>query len=71
MEQKNQQPVTRTMRSTLKALIQREITNLPAQLEAMDAKDRVNVLCKLMPYVFPKVDTVSADDGEPMRWDFP
>lgn len=68
MKDTEQTPVTDTMRTTLKALIQQEMVNLPAQLEKMDARDRVNVLCKLMPYVFPKVETVSADHGEPSEW---
>lgn len=63
-----EQPTTSAMRATLKALIQQEMDNLPAQLEKMDARDRVNVLCKLMPYVFPKVETVSAAQGEPLEW---
>lgn len=66
-----QQPSTRTMRGTLKAIIQQEVANLPKQLEAMEAKDRVNVLCKLMPFVFPKLEAINADDGEPKAWDFP
>jgi hypothetical protein len=68
MKDKEQPPVTASMRATLKALIQQEMVNLPAQLEKMDARDRVNVLCKLMPYVFPKVETVRADHGEPLGW---
>jgi len=68
MKDKEQTPVTTSMRATLKALIQQEMVNLPAQLEKMDARDRVNVLCKLMPYVFPKVETVNADHGEPSEW---
>jgi hypothetical protein len=49
MKDKEQTPVTTSMRATLKALIQQEMVNLPAQLEKMDAPDRVNALCKLMP----------------------
>lgn len=66
MSQQEQPPLTQSMRATLKAVIQQEVEKLPAQLEAMEAKDRVSALCKLMPYVFPRVDSVSLHDGEPI-----
>lgn len=63
-------PMARGMRDTLKALVQSEIEKLPEQLAKLPANERVNVLCKLMPYVFPKVDAVSVSYGEPFVADW-
>jgi hypothetical protein len=54
----------KAMRERLKAMVQNEIEKLPERLEALEPKDRVQVLFKLMPYVFPKVETVHFKEGE-------
>ena len=59
----------KAMRERLKALVQNEIDRLPEHLEALEPKDRVQVLFKLMPYVFPKVETVHFKEGEPLSFD--
>jgi len=56
---------TSALRDSLKTIMQSEIENLPKTLNKMEAKDRLNVVCRLMPYVFPKVETVNSQDGEP------
>ncbi|NOU46813.1 MAG: hypothetical protein HOO86_07100 [Bacteroidales bacterium] len=63
-----EQVLTNSLRETLKAIMQKEIEKLPKTLEALDTKERLNVVCKLMPYVFPKVETVNPKEGEPMQW---
>lgn len=69
--QVKEQVVTKDLRDTLKRIMQKEIENLPEYLNGLDNKDRVNVLCKLMPFVFPKVQAVSSSKGEPLpdTWD--
>lgn len=42
-----------------------EIEKLPELLEAMEPRDRVNTMCKLMPFVYPKVQAVHLQGGEP------
>ena len=37
-------------------------------LETLDPKERLNVVCKLMPYIFPKVETVHPTEGEPLQF---
>lgn len=61
--------LTMGLRETLKGIMQTEIENLPETLEALEPKERLNVVCKLMPYVFPKVNTVSSQAGEPLQLD--
>ena len=53
------------LRETLKAIIQNEVEQLPETLKALEPMQRLNVLTKLMPYVFPKVEAVRSNEGEP------
>lgn len=68
---KNETPVTLTsdLRKTLKAMMQKEIEKLPEYLETIEPKERLNILCKLIPFVLPKVEAVSPDSGEPGVWE--
>lgn len=60
-----EQVLTMGLRENLKNLMQKEIEKLPDTLDALEPKERLNVVCKLMPFVFPKVQTVHAKEGEP------
>jgi hypothetical protein len=64
-----EQVLTNSLRETLKAIMQNEIEKLPKTLEALEPKERINVVCKLMPYVFPKVEAVHPKAGEPFTFD--
>lgn len=59
----------KSLRKSLKELMQREIDNLPALLDQMEPKERINVICRLMPFVFPKLEAINSKDGEPISWD--
>lgn len=63
-----EQILTNDLRETLKGIMQKEIQKLPETLEGLDPKERVNLLCKLMPFVFPKVEAISSKEGEPLQW---
>ena len=63
-----EQVLTMGLRETLKNIMQKEIEKLPETLETLDPKERLNVVCKLMPYVFPKVETVHPKEGEPLQF---
>jgi len=62
--------LTKELREILKDLLHRELTALPERLEKLDGKERLEILVKLLPYVLPKVEPVSMDNGEPGVWDF-
>lgn len=62
-----EQVITMDLRETLKTIMQKEIEKLPEHLEAMEPRERLNILCKLMPFVFPKVETVHPTAGEPWK----
>jgi hypothetical protein len=64
-----EQILTMELRQTLKATMKKELEKLPETLQALEPKDRLNVLCRLMPFVFPKVETISSKEGEPLQFD--
>lgn len=62
---KHDKPLTNNLRNTLKELIQNEMAQLPETLKQLDTKERLNVMCKLMPYVLPRTESVKHTFGEP------
>lgn len=58
------------LRKELKEILQDELSQLPETLKKLHSKDRVQIVVKLMPYVFPKVENVSPQKGEPLGWDW-
>jgi hypothetical protein len=58
-------PLTVNIRDTLKDLMQKELEKLPETLKELDPVQRLNILCKLMPYVLPKTESVKHTLGEP------
>ena len=60
--------LTGDLRETLKNLMQKEIEQLPELLDSLEPKDRLNIICKRLPYVFPKVEAVHPSHGEPLTF---
>lgn len=60
-------PLTGNIRDTLKELMQKELEQLPETLKELDPVQRLNILCKLMPYVLPKTESVKHTLGEPQQ----
>lgn len=58
-------PLAGNIRDTLKDLMQKELEQLPETLKELDPLQRLNILCKLMPYVLPKTESVKHTLGEP------
>ena len=58
-------PLTGNIRETLKEMMQKEIESLPETLKELDPVQRLNILCKLIPYILPKVESVTHALGEP------
>jgi len=46
-------------------LLRRDLEQLPETLKELDPVQRLNLLCKLIPYVLPKVVSVTHKLGEP------
>lgn len=60
-----EQILTGDLRSKLKSIMLKEIERLPESLESLEPKERINIICKLMPFIFPKVEAVHPKEGEP------
>ena len=63
MNTKTTEVLTTDLRTTLKELFVRELEQLPAVLEGLEPKERLDYLLKLMPFVLPKVINVSHATG--------
>ena len=59
-----QKPLVKNIRATLKTWVQNELEKLPETLEELPADKRVSVLCKLIPFVLPRVDSVHSERNE-------
>ena len=60
--------ITKELRSLLKDVMYDEIGALQDRLDALNPKERVELLIKLMPYALPKVTSVSHTTNEPLDW---
>lgn len=67
MKNKNE-IITSDLRTKLKEIMKKEINNLPQLLDDIEPKERINYILKFMPYVFPKVDTITHSTNEPIRF---
>lgn len=67
---KEAEPWTKGTREGLQELVRRELADLPETLKALDPKDRIATLCKLLPYVFPKLNNVEGKDEQPTGWNW-
>lgn len=52
------------LREEMKKIMLTEIKKIPECLEELEAKDRLNILSKFMPFVFPKIQSVHITEGE-------
>ena len=61
--------LTKELRSVLKDIVYQELGDIQKCLELLESKERLELLIKLMPYVLPKVTSVSHKTNEPLDWD--
>lgn len=62
--------LTKELRSALKNILHDEIEKLPEHLATLDAKDRIELLVKIMPFVLPRVEVIKATANEPDEFDW-
>jgi hypothetical protein len=53
--------VTSELRKTLKSIIAAELDALPQMFEQLPAKERLELLIKILPYCLPKVDSINGN----------
>ena len=60
--------LTKELRSVLKEVIYNELENIEDRLDQLEPKQRLELVIKLMPYVFPKIESASHMINEPLDW---
>ena len=60
--------LTKELRTVLKDLVYRELETIELRLDELDPKERIELTIKLMPYVFPKLQSISHSANEPLDW---
>tara|TARA_B110000046_G_scaffold138607_1_gene144957 strand:- start:258 stop:506 length:249 start_codon:yes stop_codon:yes gene_type:complete len=60
--------LTKELRSVLKEVIYNELENIEERLDELEPKQRLELVIKLMPYVFPKIESASHTINEPLDW---
>ena len=60
--------MTKELRSVLKDILHQELEQIQEHLETLNSKERVELLIKLMPYILPKVTSISHTTNEPLDW---
>lgn len=62
--------VTKELRNTLKAAIAGELDTLAASLAELPAKERLDILIRLMPYAMPRINPIGGSyDAVLGDWD--
>jgi hypothetical protein len=60
--------LTKELRAILKEVLHNELESIEERLEQLEPKERLEVLIKLMPFVFPRMNTMSHSVDEPVDW---
>ena len=60
--------LTKELRSVLKDILYQELEQIQTHLDTLKPKERVELLIKLMPFVLPKVTSISHTTNEPLDW---
>lgn len=66
-ETKPVKALSSNIRETLKEMMQKEIEKLPETLKELEPVQRLNILCRMMPFILPKVESIHHEYGEPLE----
>ena len=61
--------LTKELRSILKDILYQELEDVQERFKLLEPKERIELLIKLMPYIIPKVTSISHTTNEPLDWD--
>ena len=61
--------LTSEMRDILKNVMLNRLSKIDELLDQLPPKEQMDILVKLMPYVFPKLETISHKTNEPFEWE--
>jgi len=62
--------LTKEMRTILKNILFKELENIEELMESLDSKQRIELVIKLLPFILPKVETISHTYNEPVDFSF-
>jgi len=57
-------PKTDDLRRMLKDIFRAEMKRLPEYLQSLEPKERLNFLCKMLPFALPRIESVHFEEGE-------
>tara|TARA_B100000700_G_C14374744_1_gene547675 strand:- start:45 stop:287 length:243 start_codon:yes stop_codon:yes gene_type:complete len=60
--------LTKELRFNLKDILFNELETLEDRLEELEPRVRIELLIKLMPFVFPRINSVHFREDEPFDW---
>ena len=60
--------MTKKLRVLLKDIIYQELEEVQERFSLLEPKQRIELIIKLMPYVLPKVNSISHKTNEPLDW---
>ena len=62
--------LTKEIRTVLKDLIFEELDEIKEHLDSLEPKQRIELVIKLIPYVLPKVESISHNTNVPLDFGF-
>lgn len=60
--------LTKELRVLLKDILYNELEKVDEYLEELEPKEKLEMIIKFMPFVFPKVQSTSHTTNEPLDW---
>ena len=60
--------MTKKLRVLLKDIIYQELEEVQERFSLLEPKQRIELIIKLMPYILPKVNSISHTTNEPLDW---
>ena len=60
--------LTKELKSVLKEFVYNELENIEERLDQLEPKQRIESMINLMPYVFPKLESISHTTNKPIDW---
>ena len=60
--------MTKELRVLLKDIMYQELEEVQERFSLLEPKQRIELIIKLMPYILPKVNSISHTTNEPLDW---
>ena len=64
LSSQSQESLSTNIRKKLKEIVETELSEFPKQLHSLEPEKRLTLLCRLLPFILPKVESVHVEYGE-------